>query len=106
LGDCVPLYTLSRSQVREGLRTTRRSFEIAGELPQIRNRDLGYGGSMKPNQVVGVVLILAGVVCFWMESADKSQANWMIDVLGIILALLGLWVGKFNFKKNQGKTDA
>jgi hypothetical protein len=41
-----------------------------------------------------------------MESADKSQANWMIDVLGIILALLGLWVGKFNFKKNQGKTDA
>jgi prolipoprotein diacylglyceryltransferase len=79
---------------------------IAGDLPQIRNRDLGYGGSMKPNQVVGVVLILAGVVCFWMESADKSQANWMIDVLGIILALLGLWVGKFNFKKNQGKTDA
>jgi hypothetical protein len=40
-------------------------------------------------------------VCFWLESADKSQADWKIDALGIVLALFGLWVGKFTFKKKQ-----
>ena len=56
---------------------------------------------MKPKQVIGAGFILAGVVCFWLESADKSQADWKIDALGILLALLGLWVGKFSFKKTR-----
>jgi uncharacterized membrane protein YsdA (DUF1294 family) len=56
---------------------------------------------MKINRIVGVVLVLAGVACFWLESADKSTADWRIDALGIILALLGLWVGKFTFKKDK-----
>ena len=57
---------------------------------------------LKPNRIIGVVLILAGVVCFWAESADKAQSDWKIDVLGIALVLFGMWVGKFSFKKNQG----
>jgi hypothetical protein len=56
---------------------------------------------MKPKQIIGVLLILSGVVCFWVESADKSQSDWKIDVLGIGLALLGMWVGQFKFKRNQ-----
>jgi drug/metabolite transporter (DMT)-like permease len=54
---------------------------------------------VNPNRIVGALLIFAGIVCFWLESGDKSQANWMVDALGIILALFGLWVGKFNLKK-------
>jgi uncharacterized membrane protein HdeD (DUF308 family) len=54
---------------------------------------------MKLNQIIGGALILAGIVCFWLESADKSQADWKIDALGIVLALVGLWVGQFKFKE-------
>lgn len=57
---------------------------------------------MKINRIVGALLILAGITCFWLESADKSTADWKIDALGIVLALLGLWVGKFTFKKDRG----
>ena len=56
---------------------------------------------MKAKQVIGVLIMLSGVVCFWFESADRSQADWKIDALGIILVLFGLWVGKFNFKTNK-----
>jgi hypothetical protein len=51
---------------------------------------------MKINQIIGVCLILAGITftCFWLESADKSTADWRIDALG-------LWVGKFRFKKSE-----
>ena len=65
---------------------------------QIRGRDLGYGERMR--QIIGIALIIAGVVCFWLESADKSQADWRIDALGILLALFGLWLGNLKFKKN------
>jgi uncharacterized membrane protein YsdA (DUF1294 family) len=62
---------------------------------------------MNINRIVGVLLILAGVTCFWLESADKSTADWRIDALGIVLALVGLWVGKFRFKKdNNGSADS
>jgi uncharacterized membrane protein HdeD (DUF308 family) len=56
---------------------------------------------MKAKQIIGVFIMLAGVVCFWLESADRSQADWKIDALGILLVLFGLWVGKFNFRKNK-----
>jgi hypothetical protein len=52
-----------------------------------------------------MALIGAGVVCFWLESADKSQADWRIDALGIILALIGLWLGNFKFKKSPSKPN-
>jgi uncharacterized membrane protein HdeD (DUF308 family) len=58
---------------------------------------------MKIKQIIGVILMLAGVACFWLESADRSQADWKIDALGILLVLFGLWVGKFNFKKTNEK---
>jgi hypothetical protein len=53
-------------------------------------------------RVIGAGLILGGVVCFWLESADKSQADWRIDALGIVLALFGLWVGQFKKDQNGG----
>jgi len=56
---------------------------------------------MKTNQIIGGLLVLAAIACFWMESDDKSQADWKIDVLGIGLLLLGLWVGQFRFKKKE-----
>jgi hypothetical protein len=61
--------------------------------------NLGYGGCVKIKQIIAFILMLAGVVCFWLESSDKSQADWKIDALGILLVLFGLWVGKFNLKK-------
>jgi hypothetical protein len=68
---------------------------------QVRSGNLGYGGRMKIKQIIGVLIMLSGVVCFWLESADRSQADWKIDALGILLVLFGLWVGKFNFKKDK-----
>ncbi len=59
---------------------------------------------MNINRIVGILLILAGVTCFWLESADKSTADWRIDALGIVLALLGLWVGKFKFRNDKDGT--
>ena len=68
----------------------------------MRRRKFGaMVGPMKTKQMIGVILILAGVVCFWAESADKSQSDWKIDVLGIALVLFGIWVGQFKFRKNQ-----
>ncbi len=54
---------------------------------------------MKIKQMIAVIIMLAGAACFWLESADRSQADWKIDALGILLVLFGLWVGKFNFKR-------
>lgn len=70
---------------------------------QIRGRNLGYGERMR--QITGMAFIVAGVVCFWLASADKSRADWRIDALGILLALFGLWLGNFKFKKNQSKPN-
>jgi hypothetical protein len=56
---------------------------------------------MNVNRIIGGLLILAGITCFWLESADKSTADWKIDALGIVLALLGLWVGQFKFKRDK-----
>jgi len=56
---------------------------------------------MKIKQIIAVILMLAGVACFWLESADRSQADWKIDAPGILLVLFGLWVGKFNLKKTK-----
>jgi uncharacterized membrane protein HdeD (DUF308 family) len=56
---------------------------------------------MKIRQIIGIIIMLSGAACFWLESADRSQADWKIDVLGIFLVLFGLWVGKFNFRTNQ-----
>jgi uncharacterized membrane protein HdeD (DUF308 family) len=64
---------------------------------------MGYGGRMKIKQIIGVLLMLSGVVCFWLASADRSKADWKVDALGIMLVLFGLWVGKFNFRKSQEK---
>ena len=64
---------------------------------------MGYDSRMKIKKIIGVLIMLAGAACFRLESADRSKADWRIDALGIILVLLGLWVGKFNFKKSQGK---
>lgn len=76
---------------------------IAGEPSEVRRGNPGYVGWMKIKQIIGVMLMLAGVACFWLESADKSQADWKIDALGILLVLFGLWVGKFNFRKTSQK---
>ena len=56
---------------------------------------------MKIKRIIAVLIMLCGVVCFWLESADRSKADWKIDALGILLVLFGLWVGKFNFRKNK-----
>jgi hypothetical protein len=68
---------------------------------QVRSGNPGYGGRMKIKQIIGVFIMLSGVVCFWLESADRSRADWKIDALGILLVLFGLWVGKFSFTKNK-----
>ena len=58
---------------------------------------------MKAKQIIGVLIMLSGVVCFTaQESAERvGEADWKIDALGILLVLFGLWVGKFNFRKNK-----
>ena len=79
-----------------------RAVRDAAEKPsEVRRENLGYGGCMKTKQIIGVILMLAGVACFWLESADRSQADWKIDALGIVLVLFGLWFCKFNFKKTN-----
>jgi hypothetical protein len=67
--------------------------------------DLGYGDRMKPNQMIGLVLVLAAVVCFWVDTIDKAHSDWKLVVGGIGLVLLGMWVGKFKFTKNTEKLD-
>jgi hypothetical protein len=59
------------------------------------------GGRMKTRQVIGVIIMLSGAVCFSLESADKSQRIGRFDALGILIVLFELWVGKFNFKKTR-----
>ena len=56
---------------------------------------------MKPNQIIGGLFICAGVVCFYLDTIDKS--DWKLAVGGIALVLFGLWVGKFNFRNNEVK---
>jgi hypothetical protein len=56
---------------------------------------------MKPNQIIGGLFIVGGIVCFFVDTIDKS--DWKLAVGGIALVLFGLWVGKFNFQKNQVK---
>jgi LPXTG-motif cell wall-anchored protein len=56
---------------------------------------------MKPHQIIGVILLLAGVVCCWAESADKARSDWTLLIAGLVLLALGMWIGKFKFKKNQ-----
>ena len=76
----------------------------ANRRPFLQMRQDGqYGECM--GQIIGIAFIAAGVVCFWLESADKSQADGRIDVLGILLALFGLWLGNFKFKKNPSKPN-
>jgi hypothetical protein len=60
-----------------------------------------YGACMKPNQIIGGLFIGAGVVCFYVDTIDKS--DWKLAVGGIALVLFGLWVGKFNFRNNDVK---
>jgi drug/metabolite transporter (DMT)-like permease len=60
---------------------------------------MGYGGRMKANQIIGALFILAGAGCFWLDTS--GQSDWKIAIGGIALVLLGLWVGKFNFRKNR-----
>lgn len=64
-------------------------------------RPTGYGVRMKANQIIGGLFIGAGVVCFYVDTIDKS--DWKLAVGGIALVLFGLWVGKFNFRNNQVK---
>jgi hypothetical protein len=33
---------------------------------------------MKPNQMIGLVLILAAVVCFWVDTIDKAHSDWKL----------------------------
>jgi drug/metabolite transporter (DMT)-like permease len=73
----------------------------ANAVKEVPSRDLVYVDRMNINRIAGILLILAGVTCFWLESDDKSTADWKIDALGIVLALLGLWVGKFTFRKDR-----
>ena len=56
---------------------------------------------MKANQIIGGLFIGAGVVCFYVDTIDKS--DWKLALGGIALVLFGLWVGKFNFRKNEVK---
>ena len=64
-------------------------------------RPTGYDIRMKANQIVGGLFICAGVVCFYVDTIDKS--DWKLAVGGIALVLFGLWAGKFNFRRDQGK---
>ena len=56
---------------------------------------------MKTNRIIGGLFIFGGVVCFWVDTMDKS--DWKLAIGGIALVLFGLWVGKFNFKNGHGK---
>jgi hypothetical protein len=56
---------------------------------------------MKPNQIIAVVLFAAAAVCFWVDTIDKAHSDWKLAIGGIALVLLGLWVGKFTFKRNK-----
>ena len=56
---------------------------------------------MKANQIIGGLFICAGVVCFYVDTIDKF--DWKLALGGIALVLFGLWVGKFNFRKNEVK---
>jgi hypothetical protein len=85
------------------MRATLAVTVISEEPSEVLTGNLGYGGCMKIKRIIGVILMLAGVACFWLESADRSRADWKIDALGIILVLFGLWVGKFNFRKTSEK---
>jgi hypothetical protein len=60
-----------------------------------------YGGCMKPNRILAVVLFAAAAVCFWVDTIDKAHSDWKLAIGGIALVLLGLWVGKFTFKRNK-----
>jgi hypothetical protein len=60
-----------------------------------------YGARMKPNQIFAVVLFAAAAVCFWVDTIDKAHSDWKLAIGGIALVLLGLWVGKFTFKRNK-----
>jgi hypothetical protein len=76
-----------------------RPSRLLENLRNSEEENLGYGDCMKIKQIIAVIIMLAGVACFWLESADRSQADWKIDALGILLVLFGLWVGKFNLKR-------
>jgi hypothetical protein len=82
-------------------RAIYEAVQVVGEPLEFRRGNPGCGGCMKIKQIIAVILMLAGVACFWLESADRSQADWKIDALGILLVLFGLWVGKFNLKKTK-----
>jgi hypothetical protein len=82
-------------------RTICETVQVVGEPSEFRTGNLGYGGCMKIKQIIAVMIMLAGAACFWLDSADRSQADWKIDALGILLVLFGLWVGKFNFKRTK-----
>ena len=91
----------AQSVPNEGPQHNERPRPLTCLASQVRSGNLGYGGRMKIKRIIGVLIMLSGVVCFWLESADRSQADWKIDALGILLVLFGLWVGKFNFRKNK-----
>jgi hypothetical protein len=46
--------------------------------------DLGYVDRMKPNQMIGLVLILAAVVCFWVDTIDKAHSDWKLEHVPVI----------------------
>lgn len=78
-------------------------MSLARKHPGKSEAEIWDGERMR--QITGMAFIIAGVVCFWLESADKSRADWRIDALGILLALFALWLGNFKFKKNQSKPN-
>ncbi len=58
---------------------------------------------MKIRQIIGVLIMLSGAICFWLESADRSQADWKIDVLGILLVLAAFGQGSSSSEKTRTK---
>ena len=80
-----------------------RPSRLLENLRNSEEENLGYGGCMKIKQIIAVILMLAGVACFWLESADRSQADWKIDALGILLVLFGLWLGSSILRKPNEK---
>jgi hypothetical protein len=43
--------------------------------------------------------ICVGVACFYVDTIDQS--DWRLAIGGIALVLLGLWAGKFDFRKTR-----
>jgi hypothetical protein len=54
----------------------------------------------RASAVVGSALLL------FVSGTSQRVVGWDVLIVAVIVMFVGMWVGQFKFKKNQGKTDA